>query len=158
MQITYVYLCSSSFPIWPKLKYITCLCAVPYGNHRCIVTTKIKKILSSHYADTSHVMSFFINENLPVWGIKWNKVDSRYSFILLINIWKLYNVNSDHDTRFEKKVLHRPWIDTIDFYVNVQNDKIIYIADVVMDEKLFCMCTCVREIRFLYQKSMRQKN
>ena len=32
----------------------------------------------------------------------------------------------------------------IDFYVNVQNDKIMYIVDVVMDDKLF-VCMNVRQ-------------
>ena len=45
LLITHVY--SSSFPIWPKVKYISRVLAVPYGNQRSIVTTKIKKILSS---------------------------------------------------------------------------------------------------------------
>ena len=44
----------------------------------------------------------------------------------------------------EKKVLYRPGIGKIDFYVNVQNDKIMYIVDVVMDDKLF-VCMNVRQ-------------
>ena len=54
----------------------------------------------------------------------------------------------------EKKVLYRPWIGKIDFYVNVQNDKIMYIVDIVMDEKFF-VYVCVREMKAPESKMIR---